>query len=83
MVKPASSVLYIQAPENFLSIEVIGQYVATPSWDLWLNFDLGLRGGEQSESRAPERANFFFGPTFDLEHYYSESCNLIGQLEVN
>ena len=26
---------------------------------------------------------FFLGPTFDLEHYYSESCNLIGQLEVN
>ena len=52
MVKPASSVLYIQAPENFPSIEVIGQYVATPSWDLWLNFDLGLRGGEQSESNV-------------------------------
>ena len=29
------------------------------------------------------RANYIFGTTFDLEHYYSESCNLIGQLEVN
>ena len=45
MVKPASSVLTFKLLKIFLSIEVIGQYVATPSWDLWFNFDLGLRGG--------------------------------------
>ena len=52
MIKPSSSRTNIQAPENFLSIGVTGQYVATPLMDLWMNFDLGLRGGEQSESRA-------------------------------
>ena len=39
-----------------------------------------LRQHRTSDSVGPRE--FFFGPTFDLEHYYSESCNLIGQLEV-
>ena len=32
---------------------------------------------------SPKKNSFFFGRGFNLEHYYSESCNLIGQLEVN